>query len=63
MAEERITKTLTEEEITIIINQVKATQEIEGLYTPKEEEEVYRKYLRGELTDKQALDILLRKQG
>lgn len=51
-------KNLMEEDITRIIEEVKATQAIEGLEVTKDEEEVLMKYLQGQLTEEEVLKII-----
>lgn len=41
-----------------IIREVKATQSIEGITISKEIEDIYRRYLDGNLSEKEALKIL-----
>lgn len=48
---------MSENRIDKIIREVKATQAIEGLYVNEEEEDIFRKYLNGELTEQQVLAI------
>lgn len=52
----------TPERIDYIIKEVKATQAMEGLDMPKDEEDIYRKYLKGDLSEKEVLDILHSKE-
>lgn len=51
----------SKERIDYIIAEVKATQAMEGLDMPKDEEEIYRKYLEGQLSEEEVLKILKEK--
>jgi type I restriction-modification system DNA methylase subunit len=55
---EEAIKNLKEEDITRIIEEVKATQAIEGLEVTEEEKEIMRKYLQGQLTEVEVLKII-----
>ena len=46
------------EKIELILGNVRATLEIEGLLMPEEETEILRQYLNGELTEGQVLEII-----
>lgn len=48
----------SEERIDYIISEVKSTQAIEGLNMPKDEEEIYRKYLKGKISEEEVLKVL-----
>lgn len=46
------------EKIELMLGNVRATLEIEGLLMPEEETEILRQYLKGELTEGQVLEII-----
>jgi len=49
---------LSDEKIEQMIGNVKASLAIERLYVTDEESEVYRKYLKGNLTEGEVLEII-----
>ncbi|WP_040210943.1 hypothetical protein [Clostridium polynesiense] len=51
-------KKRSKEEIEYIIKEAKANLAIEDMYVEKYEEDIARKYLRGELTEEEVLKIL-----
>lgn len=53
-------KKLTEEKIENIIGNVKVNLSMEGMELTDEEIAVIRKFLNGELTEKEALEIILK---
>ncbi|MDD3225432.1 MAG: hypothetical protein PHX70_12180 [Clostridium sp.] len=46
---------MNDKEISHTIAEVKATLAVEGLFTTRQEEDIYREYLKGHLTEKEAL--------
>ena len=49
-------KNINDYNLQEIIDEVKATQSIEGLYMTKEEEILFRKYLSGDISEKDVLN-------
>jgi len=49
---------LSDEKIDLIIGNVKASLAIEELYVTADEVDIYRKYLRGILTEREVLEMI-----
>lgn len=56
-------KPLSDEKIDLMIGNVKASLAIEGLNVTEQESEVYRKYLRGDMTEDEVLKLFRSKGG
>jgi len=56
-------KILSDEKIELIVGNVKASLAIEGLNVTGEESEIYKKYLKGDLTEGEVLKIFQNKGG
>lgn len=56
-------RSLSDEEINLMVNNVKASLAVEELYVTEKESEVYRKYLKGDLTEDEVLKLFQNKGG
>lgn len=56
-------RNLSAEKIDLIVENVKSSLSLEELYVTKDEAEVYRKYLKGELAEEEVLKLFHNKGG
>jgi len=54
----KLKKGLSDEKIELMLGNVVASVEMEGMIVPNDEKEVLRKYAKGELTEKEVLEII-----
>jgi len=59
----KVVKNLSDEKIDLMADNVKASLALEELYVTEAETEVYKKYLKGDLTEGEVLKIFQSKGG
>ena len=59
----KVVKNLSDEKIDLMVGNVKASLALEELYVTEAESEVYKKYLKGDLTEGEVLKIFQSKGG